>query len=128
MKLTIYQPSEIFLEEEVAKVKAESPAGCFTLLPRHIDMATALVPGILSYETPGGREGFAAVNGGILIKQGDQVAVATQMGVQGELGSLKKSVEIMIREVDEKERKTRAAVARLEADFVRRFMEFRKNG
>ena len=127
MNLTIYQPSEIFLKEEVAKVKAESPAGCFTLLPRHIDMATALVPGILSYETPMGKEVFVAVNGGILTKQGEHVAVATQTAVQGELGGLKKEVEIMIRETDERERKTRAAVARLEADFVRRFMEFRKN-
>ncbi|MDX9817834.1 MAG: F0F1 ATP synthase subunit epsilon [Desulfococcus multivorans] len=127
MELTIHQPSEIFLNDAAVKVKAESPAGCFTLLPRHIDMATALVPGILSYETPEGREVFVALIGGILVKQGNSVTVATQMAVEGPLGDLKNAVDVMIREEDDRDRKTRAAVARLEADFVRRFMEFRKN-
>lgn len=126
MKLTIYQPSEIFLNVDVVKIAAESPEGGFGILPRHIDMATALVPGILSYETPNGQEAFVALNGGILTKQGSHVSVATPMAVHGELGALKRAVETMIHEVDEKERKARAAVARLEADFVRRFMEFCK--
>lgn len=127
MKLTIYEPAEIFLDEAVVKVKAEGPAGCFTLLPRHIDLATALVPGILSYETPEGDEVFLAVKGGILVKQGARVAVATQLAVRGDLGLLTETIETLLAETDERERKTRAAVARLEADFVRRFMEFRKH-
>lgn len=127
MKLTIYEPAEIFLEEAVVKVKAEGPSGCFTLLPRHIDLATALVPGILSYETPEGDEVFLAVKGGILVKQGARVAVATQLAVRGDLGLLTETIETLLVETDERERKTRAAVARLEADFVRRFMEFRKH-
>jgi F-type H+-transporting ATPase subunit epsilon len=127
MRLIIYQPSEIFLDEEIAKVTGESPAGSFGLLPRHVDMATALVPGILAYETPAGAQVFVAINGGILTKTGDRVAVATRMAVRGELGALKKAVEAMISEVDERERKARAAVARLEADMVRRFVEFSKN-
>lgn len=127
MKLTIYEPAEIFLDEAVVKVKAESPVGCFTLLPRHIDLATALIPGILSYETPEGDEVFLAVKGGILVKQGVRVAVATQLAVRGDLGLLTETIETLLVETDERERKTRAAVARLEADFVRRFMEFRKH-
>ena len=127
MRLTIYQPSEIFLDEEVVKVTGESPAGSFGVLPRHIDMVTALVPGILAYEKPAGGEVFVALNGGILTKQGDRIAVATRMAVRGELGALKKAIETMIHDVDERERKTRAAVARLEADIVRRFVEFGKN-
>ncbi len=127
MKLTICQTSEIFLNEEITRVTAESPLGSFCMLPRHTDMATALVPGIVSYKTPDGKEKFVALNGGILTKQGDQVAIATQMAVKGELGALKKAVEKMISDIDERERRTRTAVARLEADFVKRFMEFCKN-
>jgi F-type H+-transporting ATPase subunit epsilon len=127
MRLTLYQPSEIFLDEEVVKVTGESPAGSFCILPRHIDMATALVPGILAYQTPAGKEVFVALNGGILTKQGERIGVATRMAVRGELGALKKAIETMVNEVDERERKTRAAVARLEADIVRRFVEFGKN-
>jgi F-type H+-transporting ATPase subunit epsilon len=115
------------MDETVTKVVGESPLGSFAILPRHIDMSTALVPGILNYVTAAGREAFVALDGGILVKQGDQVSIATTMAVQGELGSLRAMVEKMLNVVDERERKTRSAVARLEADFIRRFVEFGKN-
>ena len=73
MRVKIFQPSEIFLEEEVSKLVAEGPAGSFAIKPRHLDMTSALVPGILSYWTVRGKEMFLAVNGGILVKQGEDV-------------------------------------------------------
>ena len=127
MRLKIFQPSEIFLDETISKVVGESPAGSFALLPRHIDMTTALVPGILAYENGQGKEVFLALDGGLLVKQGDQVSIATRMAIRGELGALREAVEKFVDEVDDRERKTRSAVARLEADFVRRFGEFGKN-
>lgn len=127
MRLKIFQPSEIFLDTLVTKVVGESPAGSFAILPRHIDMATALAPGILSCETEDRGTTFLALNGGILVKQGDQISIATRLAIGGELGALRKEVDRIINEVDERERKTRSAVARLEADFVRRFVEFGKH-
>ena len=127
MRLLILQPSEIFLDTPVSKVVGEGPAGSFAILPRHIDMATALVPGIMAYESDRGEESFLAVDSGILVKQGEQVRVATRMAIRGELGFLRKEVENMINEVDDREKTTRSAVARLEASFVRRFMEFGTN-
>ena len=127
MKLLILQPSEIFLDTPVSKVVGEGPAGSFAILPRHIDMATALVPGIMTYESDRGKENFLALDSGILVKQGEQVRVATRMAIRGELGVLRKEVEHMINEVDDREKMTRSAVARLEASFVRRFMEFGTN-
>ena len=67
-----------------------------------------------------------AVNGGILVKQGDMVMVATRVAVSGELGLLHETVNRFMNDLDERERKARSAVARLEADFVRRFVEFGK--
>ena len=90
-------------------------------------MATALVPGILYYTTEQGQEVFLALDSGILVKQEDQVSIATRTAIKGELGALKEAVEKMILAVDERERKTRSAVAKLEADFVRRLVEFGKN-
>ncbi|MFC1868948.1 F0F1 ATP synthase subunit epsilon [Thermodesulfobacteriota bacterium] len=127
MRLRIFLPSEIFVDIGVVKVVGESPAGSFTILPRHIDIATALVPSILAYYPGSRQEFFLAVNGGILVKQGDDVSVATRMAIKGELGVLRDTVEKIINEVDERERKTRTAVAKLEADIVRRFVEFGKN-
>ena len=127
MKLKVFQPSDVFLDQDVEKVSAEGPEGAFGILPRHLDMAAALVPGILTYWPPGGGENFMAVNGGILVKQGDTVQVATRMVVKGELGLLHEAVDRFVNDMDERERKARSAVARLEADFVRRFVEFGKN-
>ena len=127
MKLKFFQPSDVFLDQDVEKVSAEGPEGAFGILPRHLDMAAALVPGILTYWPPGGGENFMAVNGGILVKQGDTVQVATRLAVKGELGLLHETVDRFINDMDERERKARSVVARLEADFVRRFVEFGKN-
>lgn len=127
INLKIFQPSEVFMDKTVLKVVAEGLEGSFCILPRHIDLATALIPGILSYETDTGKEAFVALNGGILVKQGAQISIATRMAIEGELGDLKNAVEKMMTDVDEMERKARSALARLEADFVRRIVEFSKN-
>ena len=127
MKLKVFQPSHVFLDQEVDKVSAEGPEGAFGILPRHLDMAAALLPGILTYWPMGSGESFMAINGGILVKQGVTVLVATRLAVSGELGLLHETVNRFINEMDDRERKTRSAVARLEADFVRRFVEFGKN-
>ncbi len=111
----------------MSKVVAESVAGSFGIRPKHLDMTSALVPGLLSYWKVGGREMFLAINGGILVKQGKDVYVATRMAVSGELGALNTTVKKFLSDVDEKDRKARSAVARLEADFIRRFLEFGKN-
>ena len=127
MKLKVFLPTEIFIDIDVVKVVGESPSGSFAILPRHVDIATALVPGIFTYFPSGSQELLIAVNGGILVKQGETLALATRMAVTGELGSLKSAVEKFVNEVDEKERKARTAVAKMEADLVRRFVEFGKN-
>ena len=127
MQLTLYLPSEVLIDDEVNKIIGESPVGSFCLLPRHIDYLTALVPGILCYVPPSGEEHFLAVDGGLLVKQQDRVQVVTRRAVRGALGQLQKEVESMLTDVDEKEKTTRTALARLEAGFLRRFMEFGKN-
>lgn len=124
MKLTVFLPTEIFLDAPAAKVVAVGPAGSFCLLPRHIDFVTALVPGLLGYHGPEGDEHFLAVEGGLLVKLEDQVRVATRHAVRGALGELKAAVERMLVVVDERERATHSAVARLEAGFIRKFIDF----
>ena len=128
MKRKIYLPSKTLLDTEASKIIAESPEGSFCLLPRHIDCVTALVQGIFSYFDQTGREYFLALNGGILTKQKEYVFVVTRHAVAGELGNLLKEVDKMVSVIDEREKTARSAVARLEAGFLRRFMEFSKHG
>jgi len=129
MRLKVLLPSEILIDEDVAKVIAEAQNGSFCLLPRHIDYLAALVPGIFSYTTPGGREHFLAVDQGILVKCGPEVLVSTRKAVRGpDLGVLEHMVEEQFRVEEGRETAARLAFSRLEAGFIRRFMELEHRG
>jgi F-type H+-transporting ATPase subunit epsilon len=129
MQLKILLPTEILLEEEVTKVNAEGQNGSFCLLPRHIDFVAALSPGLFSYEDTEGEEVFLALDEGVLVKQGNQVFVSTRNAVQGpELGMLRRTVEEKFMVLDDREKTARSAIAKIEASFVRRFLEIQKHG
>ena len=124
MNLKVLLPNEVLMDEEVIKVVAEAENGSFCLLPRHVDFLAALVPGLLAYVTPQGVEQFLAVDEGILVKCGPKVLVSTRNAVRGpELGSLEQTVEKRFRALEEREKTARSAFAKLEANFIRRFME-----
>jgi F-type H+-transporting ATPase subunit epsilon len=126
MKLKILLPAEVFLIEEVTKIVAEAENGLFCLMPQHVDFTAALVPGVFSYSTAAGEDAYLAVDIGTLVKKGSEVLVSTRSAFRGpELGHLKEVVIAQFREIDEREKKARTAVARLELDLLRRFMEIR---
>ncbi len=125
MRLKLLLPERILLEQEVEKITAEAQNGSFTLLPRHVDFVAALVPGLLSFLTPDGEEEFLAIDEGILIKCEQDVLVSTRRAVRGPgLGVLQKTIDEEFQVLDERERKTRTALAQLEADLARRFYEW----
>lgn len=130
MKLKVLLPTEVFVDEEVKKVTAEAGNGSFCLLPRHIDFVAALVPGLLSFETEmEGEEVFLAVAEGVLVKSGHEVLVSVRSAVKGgELGELRRIVEEKFKVLDDKEKTARTAMGRIEAGFVRRFLEVQKRG
>ncbi len=125
MRLKIFLPVEIFMDGEVDKITANAENGSFTILPRHIDFLTSLKPGILIYESEG-QESFIALDGGILIKKGHQAFISTRRAIRGKrLGELRQAVEDEFLVLDEKERKTRSVIARLESDFIHRFLQMK---
>ncbi|MDP2984948.1 MAG: F0F1 ATP synthase subunit epsilon [Candidatus Latescibacter sp.] len=128
MRLKILLPTEVFLETEAAKIVAEAVNGSFALLPRHIDFAAALAPGILSFTSLSGKEEFFALDEGVLVKQGGEVQISTRRAIRGpDLGALRRSVEEEFEVLDDREKKARSVLAKLEADFVRRFYDWGKN-
>jgi F-type H+-transporting ATPase subunit epsilon len=128
MKLRILLPTEVVVDEEVHKVVAEAVNGSFCLLENHVDFVAALVPGILSFEADAG-ETYMAVDEGILVKVGHEVFVSTRNAVRGpELGPLRRTIKEQFEVMDEREKTTRSATARIEAGFVRRFLEFQERG
>jgi len=124
MRLKIALPTEVFIDEETDKVVAEAHNGLFCLLPNHIDFVSALVPGILAYAAGSGKEIFLAVNGGVLVKCGEEVLVSTRQAVKGpDLGVLERTVDEEFKRLSDQEKTVRSAMARIEAGFVRRFLE-----
>ncbi len=127
MRLRIVSPSGFSLTDEVVKVTAEAQDGCFCLLPAHRDLATSLVPGLLEFESSTNRIRFVAVDEGLLVKTDAEVYVCTLHAVVGDdLSTLQQIVEHEFAELDDRERATRSAVARLEADFAHRFLSLRE--
>ena len=127
MRLKILLPTEVLVDEQAGKVTAEAQNGSFCLLPRHVDFVAALVPGLLSFENDEGEEIFVAVDEGVLVKYGQKVLVSTRSAVRGgELGELRQIVEERFMVLDDKEKTARTAMAKIEAGFVRRFLEVQR--
>ncbi len=126
MRLRLLQPERVMLNDLARKVIAEAENGSFCLLPRHVDFAAALAPGILCYETEAGIEHIWAIDEGVLVKCADEVLVSTRKAVRGdELGRLREVVANEYRRLQEHEKVARSALARLEAGVVRRFLDLK---
>jgi F-type H+-transporting ATPase subunit epsilon len=129
MRLKVLLPSGILVDQEVTKVVAEAGNGSFCLLPRHVDFLAALVPGLFSFTTMGGVEEFLAIDAGILVKCGTDVLVSSRNAVRGpNLGQLEQTVEESFQRLDDQETMARSAFAKLEANFIRRFIDLEKYG
>ena len=128
MKLKVRLPGQILLEQDVSRIRAEAPNGWFGLLPRHIDFVTALVPGVMIFQSSGKPEEYLAVDSGILVKCGAEVAVSTRQAVRGaDLTTLKQEVERQFLARQEVDKAARAMEAKLETDLVRGLLEAEKN-
>jgi F-type H+-transporting ATPase subunit epsilon len=127
VKLKILVPTGVHLEVEAASIVAEGGNGSFCLRPRHADFVSTIVPGLLSFTAAGEKtESFVAVDRGTIIKYGEEVLVSVRRAVSGVgIEELLRLVHTQFLTVDDQERSVRTAVARLESDFLRRFMELK---
>ena len=124
MTLRVLLPFRVFAEKaDVSRVVAETREGSFGLLPHRLDCVAALAPGILTYETEAEGEVFVAIDEGVLIKTGTDVLVSVRRALGGtDLAELRAGVEREFLAVDAHERSVRTVVAKLEAGFLRRFV------
>ncbi|MHA1547086.1 MAG: F0F1 ATP synthase subunit epsilon [Alphaproteobacteria bacterium] len=126
MKVCLRLPNSVFFEGPATKLTASAQNGSFGVLPNHIDFVTALVPGVLALIEPEGREQFFGIDEGVIVKQDRMVDICVRRAVRGDdLGALKVTVAKTFVEIDDQERTARTALARLEADMLRRFAQLR---
>ncbi len=124
MRLQIVVPQQTVVDETgVLRLQVETVLGHFCLRPRHADYVTVLVPGLVSFQTEEG-EVHLAVDEGVLVKRGAEVSIAAHRATRGvSLEALAEQVKGMLGSFDEQERKTRVALARIEARLTRRFWQ-----
>lgn len=129
MNLKVLLPFNIFAEKTgVSRIVAETREGSFGLLPHRLDCVAALAPGILTYETQSEGEVFVAVDEGVLVKTGIDVLVSVRRALGGsDLGQLRDLVEREFLTLNEDQRSARAAMAKLEAGFVRRLAALQRD-
>lgn len=122
MRLKLILPYKTILDMEVTKITAPGSNGDFQLLPKHIDGTWSLKAGILSITTD--KDFYYAINQGVAVKQGNIVYISTFQAIAGEsLEELSQTVEKNLKILDEKERKAREVLIRLETDTIKRFIE-----
>ena len=130
MHLKVLLPARVLVDENVKRIVAEGRkrrlrvAAAAHRLSCRIEARSVDVPG-----RPAAGRGSWAMIWGILVKRGAEVLVSTQKAVVGtDLAALRSVIEREFKALDERERTARAALARLEAGMVRRFMELEERG
>lgn len=126
-RLRLITPARVVLDEEAVSVVAEDDSGCFGLRRRTERLAAALVPSILRIQGPSGRVKYAAVDRGVLRKEGGLVHIAVRQAV---VGDDYRRLEALIRErllrLEESELKARSAFRRLSLTVMLRLFGYER--
>lgn len=122
MRIKIILPYKTILDKQVGKITAPGSDGDFQILPKHVDGTWTLKTGILTITDE--KDFYYAINQGVVVKQGDIVYLSTFQAIPGEsLEELSKTVQESLKILDERERKAREVLIRLETDTIKRFIE-----
>ncbi|MFP4114131.1 MAG: hypothetical protein ACOC2Y_04970 [Spirochaetota bacterium] len=124
MRLEVFVPSRTHGFSDLELVDVESEIGRLTLLPRHVDCAAALLPGLIRIVDAEGEEHYIGADGGTLVKLGDTVMVSTPRAVVGRaLGEIHTELEERRRERVTRAKEAQKALARLEVELARSVFE-----
>ncbi len=119
MKLRVFTPTEVVLDEVVVHVTVEDPTGSLGIRPGHAPLVTPLVQGILIARSPGGKERYLALNGGVALVNRDVVEVVSRQAVQSD------DLEHLEQKAEE-DRTNFVAFEKLRLSFMRRLLELEK--
>ena len=128
MYLRIYSPTEVILDTPVNQVDFEAIDGFFTLLPKHMDMVSALKPSVLSYKI-GDKKSYVACNKGVLVKKNDVVSVSTPLAVLGpDLKELEHRIEVDFKGMEQERKEINLTMAKLEVGLAKGIMRLKEGG
>lgn len=123
MRLRLLVPAQLTLDMEITRLKIEAMDGARTFLPRHQDFFTALPAGIITYKTITDSEHFVAIDHGLLVKCMKLVTVTTHRAILSDsLMQLRSLIQEQFLDIDEQQKNSHTALARLEASAIRQFI------
>jgi len=125
LTLRILVPDATILETTVEGVQAADASGSFVLRTGHQNFCTVLVPCVLTYRDADGREGFAGVDGGILLLEHDVVTIVTRSAAAAtDLNQVVGAVEAMLQARRSTERSAQENFDALVASLVKRLPDY----
>lgn len=127
MTLTVYLPFQILIQQPIQKITFESVDGFHTILPKHIDYATALKTGIVRYQDENGQTSYLACDEGILIKKGANISLSTRLGIKNNnLKELENVIKIDFKKMEETRKESNKTMAQLELTLARGLLQLKK--
>jgi F-type H+-transporting ATPase subunit epsilon len=125
--LQILVPDAVVLDTRVTAVQAGDATGRFGLRVGHEPFVTALSPSLLVYTDEEGRERYAAVDGGVLLLEGNRVSVVTQEAVLAErLEEVAERAAAILDIRQREERRARAEFHELQTALVKQLAQVGK--
>lgn len=125
MKLRVFTPTQVVLEQEVAHVTVEDVTGSLGVRPGHAPLVTALVPGIVTARDATERERYVAVDGGVMTVAGNAVDVVSRQAVASDdLDHLETTVLAGFEQAVAGARANRAAFEKMRVRFMRGILDY----
>lgn len=119
LHLKVLIPSRIFLDIDVDQIVMDTTAGSYGILPRRLDFAAILEPGILTYQKQSDAIHYLVHDIGVVVKTGREVLISTHKALEGvDLGKMKEHLKHQTEEMEESESHLREIMAELETDIA----------
>ena len=127
MKLRVLTPTEVILEQDVVHVTAEDPTGSLGIRAGHATLVTPLVPSVVHARSSNGQNQYVAVNGGVMLVDGDVVEIVSRQAIVGkDLEHLETHVVSNFEKEIREDQANRAAFEKLRVSFMRGVIEYDK--
>jgi F-type H+-transporting ATPase subunit epsilon len=125
--LQILVPDTVILDTRVIAVQACDASGRFGLRAGHEPFVTTLSPSLLIYTDEEGRERYAAVDGGVMLLEGNRVSVVTREAVLADrLEDVAKQAAAILDIRHQEERRARAEFHELQTVLVKQLAQVGK--
>jgi F-type H+-transporting ATPase subunit epsilon len=116
----ILVPDGIAARERIASLEAADSSGRFGIWPNHAPFFTVLAPCVLIYRLEAGQEGYAAVDGGVLLVEMGRASIVSREALTSQrLDDVAGKAAALLAERRAEEQSAMSAFAQLEASLAR---------